>query len=65
MPNRETMNLELIEDLSYLIEESDFEITADDVEPILSESASDQTIFSGDSDSFGYAIPEEEKEGNS
>lgn len=65
MPNRVTMNLELIEDLSYLIEESDFEITADDVEPILSESASDQTIFSGDSDSFGYAIPEEEKEGNS
>ncbi|WP_142665834.1 spr1630 family ClpXP-sensitive toxin [Enterococcus faecalis] len=65
MPNRETMNLELIEDLSYLIEESDFEITADDVEPILSESAYDQTIFSGDSDSFGYAIPEEEKEGNS
>lgn len=62
MPNRQTMNLELIEDLSYLIQASEYEITAEDVEPIMSEKVSDQTIFSGGSNAFGYSIPEEEKE---
>lgn len=62
MPNRQTMNLELIEDLSYLIGESEYEATAEDVEPIINEKVSDQTIFSGDSNAFGYSIPEEEKE---
>lgn len=62
MPNRQTMNLELIEDLSYLIQGSQYEITAEDVEPIMNEKVSDQTIFSGDSNAFGYSIPEEEKE---
>ncbi|MBC9810333.1 hypothetical protein [Carnobacterium maltaromaticum] len=62
MPNRQTMNLELIEDLSYLIQDSDYEITTEDVEPIMNEKVSDQTIFSGDSNAFGYSIPEEEKE---
>ncbi|MBP2098516.1 spr1630 family ClpXP-sensitive toxin [Enterococcus rivorum] len=62
MPNRQTMNLELIEDLSYLIQESEYEITTEDVEPIMNEKVSDQTIFSGDSNAFGYSIPEEEKE---
>lgn len=37
MPNRQTMNLELIEDLSYLIQSSEYEITTEDVEPIMSE----------------------------
>lgn len=62
MPNRQTMNLELIEDLSYLIQESDYEVTSEDVESIMDEKISDQTIFSGDSNAFGYSIPEEEKE---
>lgn len=64
MPNRQTMNLELIEDLSYLIQSSEYEITTEDVEPIMSEKSSDQTIFSGDSNAFGYSIPKEEKTGN-
>ncbi|EDO0512871.1 hypothetical protein ACJB9C_001018 [Listeria monocytogenes] len=62
MPNRQTMNLELIEDLTYLIQDSEYEITTEDVEPIMNEKVSDQTIFSGDSNAFGYSIPEEEKE---
>ncbi|AIS62058.1 hypothetical protein [Listeria ivanovii] len=62
MPNRQTMNLELIEDLSYLIQASEYEATIEDVEPIMNEKVSDQTIFSGDSNAFGYSIPEEEKE---
>ncbi|WP_260442987.1 hypothetical protein [Listeria innocua] len=62
MPNRQTMNLELIEDLSYLIQDSEYEITTEDVEPIMNEKVSDQTIFSDDSNAFGYSIPEEEKE---
>ncbi|HHL0339427.1 TPA: hypothetical protein ACQZ3J_000904 [Listeria monocytogenes] len=62
MPNRQTMTLELIEDLSYLIQDSEYEITTEDVEPIMNEKVSDQTIFSGDSNAFGYSIPEEEKE---
>ena len=62
MPNRQTMNLELIEDLSYLIQDSEYEITTEDVESIMNERVSDQTIFSGDSNAFGYSIPEEEKE---
>lgn len=62
MPNRQTMNLELIEDLSYLIQESEYEVTTEDVEPIMSEKVSDQTIFSTDKNAFGYSIPEEEKE---
>lgn len=62
MPNSETMNLELIEDLSYLIQTSEYEITAEDVEPILSEKISEQTIFSTDNNAFGYSIPKEEKE---
>lgn len=62
MPNRQTMSLELIEDLSYLIQDSEYEITTEDVEPIMNEKVSDQTIFSGDSNAFGYSIPEEEKE---
>ncbi|MBC6298018.1 hypothetical protein HCJ45_12955 [Listeria sp. FSL L7-1517] len=62
MPNRQTMNLELIEDLSYLIQASEYEATIEDVEPIMNEKISDQTIFSGDSNAFGYSIPEEEKE---
>lgn len=62
MPNRQTINLELIEDLSYLIQDSEYEITTEDVEPIMNEKVSDQTIFSGDSNAFGYSIPEEEKE---
>ncbi|WP_260490731.1 hypothetical protein [Listeria innocua] len=62
MPNHQTMNLELIEDLSYLIQDSEYEITTEDVEPIMNEKVSDQTIFSGDSNASGYSIPEEEKE---
>lgn len=62
MPNRATMNLELIEDLTYLIHESQYEVTTEDVEPIMNEKISDQTIFSGDAHSFGYSIPEEEAE---
>lgn len=62
MPNRQTMNLELIEDLSYLIQDSAYEITAEDVEPIMNENVAEKTIFSGDSNSFGYSIPEEEQE---
>lgn len=62
MPNRQTMNLELIEDLSYLIQESEYEITAEDVEPIMNEKVSDQSIFSGDANAFGYSVPTEEKE---
>ncbi|MGX7244830.1 spr1630 family ClpXP-sensitive toxin [Enterococcus quebecensis] len=62
MPNRQTMNLELVKDLSYLIQDSEYEITSEDVEPIMNEKVSDQTIFSGDSNAFGYSIPEEEKE---
>lgn len=41
MPNRQTMNLELIEDLSYLIQDSEYEITTEDVEPIMNEKVSD------------------------
>lgn len=61
MPNRQTMNLELIEDLSYLIPQSEYEVTPDDVEPIMNEIISDKTIFSGDSNAFGYSVPEEEE----
>lgn len=61
MPNGQTMNLELIEDLSYLIQESEYEITTEDVEPIMSEKVSDKTIFSTDKNAFGYSVPEEEK----
>lgn len=62
MPNPETMNLDLIDDLSYLIQESDYEISPEDVEPIKAENISEESLFSGDSDSFGYAIPEKEEE---
>lgn len=62
MPNSQTMNLELIEDLSYLIRRSDYEITSEDVEPIIDEKISDQTIFSADSNAFGYSIPQEKLE---
>jgi hypothetical protein len=62
MPNRQTMNLELIEDLSYLIQESEYEVTTEDVEPIIVEKISDQTIFSTDKNAFGYSVPEEDKE---
>lgn len=58
MPNRQTMNLELIEDLTHLIEKSIHQITADDVEPIRNEKGSDSSVFSGDTNSFGYSVPE-------
>lgn len=62
MPNRQTMNLELIEDLTYLIPQSEFEITPDDVSPIVNDKISDNTIFSGDANAFGYSVPYEEDE---
>ncbi|HHQ1160085.1 TPA: hypothetical protein ACSLAA_002959, partial [Listeria innocua] len=62
MPNRQTMTLELIEDLSYLIQGNEYEITDEDVEPIKNEKAPENTIFSGDTNSFGYSIPEEKEE---
>lgn len=62
MPNPETLDLEQIEDLTYLIEQSPFEITSEDLEPIVDEKASDLSIFSGDSNAFGYSIPEEQEE---
>ena len=58
----QTMNLELIEDLSYLIPQSEYEVTPDDVEPIMNEIISDNTIFSGDANAFGYSVPDEEDE---
>lgn len=61
MPNRQTMSLELIEDLSYLIPISEYEITLEDVDPIMDEKVSDQTIYSGDANAFGYSIPKEER----
>ena len=61
LPNSITMNLDLIEDLTYLIQTSEYEITLEDVETIKNEKISDQTIFSGDDNAFGYSIPEEEK----
>lgn len=61
MPNCQTINLELVEDLTYLIQESEFEVTSDDVDPIISEKISEKTIFSGDANAFGYSVPEEEK----
>lgn len=62
MPNRQTMTLELIEDLSYLIQGNEYEITDEDVEPIKNEKTPENTIFSGDTNSFGYSIPEEKEE---
>lgn len=62
MPNSQTMNLELIEDLSYLIQGSEYEVTMEDVAPIMSEKSSDQFTFSKDKNVFGYSIPKEEKE---
>ncbi|HEM2369482.1 TPA: hypothetical protein U0341_003067, partial [Listeria monocytogenes] len=51
-----------IEDLSYLIQGNEYEITDEDVEPIKNEKAPENTIFSGDTNSFGYSIPEEKEE---
>lgn len=65
MPNAQTMNLELIEDLSYLIQESEYEVSPEDVEPIINEKVSNQTTFSGTANAFGYSVPEEEAEENS
>lgn len=62
MPNPETLDLEQIEDLTYLIKQSPFEITPEDLEPIADEKVSDLSIFSGDSNAFGYSIPEEQEE---
>lgn len=42
-------------------QKSEYEITTEDVEPIMNEKISDQTIFSTDKNAFGYLIPEEEK----
>lgn len=64
MPNPETMNLDLVDDLTYLIQESDYEINLENVAPIQDEITSDYSIYSGDSDAFGYAIPEQDKAEN-
>ncbi|MEV2910950.1 hypothetical protein ABNF65_20640 [Paenibacillus larvae] len=66
MPNSQNMTLELINDLSYLIQTSDFDITFEDTEPIQTEKTSDYAIYSEEKGSFGYSIPakQEEKEAN-
>jgi len=56
MPNPQN----LIDDLSYLIQESKYEIEPDNVESIKSEVISEQSLFTTDSDVFGYAIPMKE-----
>lgn len=61
MPNSQTMNLELIEDLTPLIELSDYQTTHEDVAPIMNELSKD-SVFSGDANSFGYSIPKTEEE---
>lgn len=65
MPNSETMSLIRVEDLSQYIEKSQFEILPDDVEPIKDEKLTDQTIFSGETNAFGYSEVSEEREAGS
>lgn len=62
MPNSETMNLIRVDDLSEYIEKSQFEIGPDDVAPIKDEKITDQTIFSGEQNAFGYSVASEERE---
>ncbi|MCP8856783.1 hypothetical protein [Latilactobacillus fuchuensis] len=61
MLNRETMTLELIEDLTRFIQQSDYQPTVEDVAPIMDESEMNRSVFSGDSNAFGYSIPVEKK----
>lgn len=61
MPDVESMSLVCIEDLTYLIEQSKYDILPEDVDVIRQEISSDKTIFSGNEHSFGYAISAEEE----
>lgn len=61
MPNSETMRLIEVDDLTPYIQTSSVDITFEDVSPIAQEISSENTIFSGDSNAFGYAVPEEEE----
>ncbi|MBO0409615.1 hypothetical protein P7E02_21910 [Enterococcus hulanensis] len=62
MPNSETMSLIRIADLTKYIGTSPFEITFEDVAPIRDEKTTDQTIFSGEPNSFGYSVAAEDEE---
>ncbi len=64
MPNRETMSLVEIDDLTEYIVNSSYEITAEALAPILNDKSSEATIFSGDDNAFGFAEIEHEQEGN-
>lgn len=62
LPNSTSMQLVPVEDLTYLIEQSEYEITVEDVEPI-KEEVGTGALFSGDFSDM-YDIPDEEKEAN-
>lgn len=64
MPHSQTMSLFLIEDLTKLIEESEYEIAFEDVESIKDEISSDKSIFSGGVNAFDYSVPATEEESN-
>lgn len=61
MPNSETMTLNVVEDLTPYIQSSAVDIIPEDAAPIMQEISSDNTIFSGDLNAFGYAVPTEEE----
>ncbi|GAB2319550.1 hypothetical protein IRB23SM22_18090 [Alkalibacterium sp. s-m-22] len=63
MPSSKTMRLYEIENLTPFIQSSPVTITRDDLEPVLQEINSNETIFSGDQHSFGYSVPSEEERG--
>lgn len=62
LPDSEDMSLLQVANLTNYISTSSIQITHEDVEPILHEKFSNEIIFSGEKDSFGYAIPKSEEE---
>lgn len=62
LPDSEDMSLLQVANLTNYISTSSIQITHEDVEPILHEKFSNEIIFSGEKDSFGYAIPKTEEE---
>lgn len=62
MPNSETMSLIRVADLTGYITTSPYEITYEDVAPIRDDKTTDQTIFSGEPNAFGFSVAAEDEE---
>jgi len=59
--NPSTMSLELVTNLTEYIKTSRYTITAEQTGAIVNEKVSENSMFSGDENAFGYYVPEVEK----